>query len=115
MAQAVFNIKSGDRKPYLRATLRDANGVAVSLGAATVRFIMRIDFSQPPKVNALAVVISPAGGVVEYQWAAGDTDAPGEYRGEFLVEHATGLIETFPNDGYIRVAVLQRLGSPPPP
>jgi len=45
-------------------------------------------------------------GLVRYNWTAADTDTVGSYQAEFEVTYADASIETFPNDGYIRVEII---------
>jgi len=44
--------------------------------------------------------------LVRYNWIAADTDTIGSYQAEFEVTYADASIETFPNDGYIRVEII---------
>lgn len=106
---ADFTIKKGDRLPVIQATLKDSSGTAVDLTGATVRFHM----ARPDKtvvVDAAAVVLSPAtDGRVEYQWGASDTGAPGDYLAEWEVTFQSGREQTFPNDGYLTVRIVEAL------
>ena len=101
MAQQHFYIKAGDSRPYLRGTVKDANGAAVDIGAATVKFTMVAVGSRYKKVNkSTAVVTNGPLGLCEYRWniASGDTDTPGDYLAEFEVTFTgDATIETFPN------------------
>ena len=38
-------------------------------------------------------------------YSASDTASIGSFRGEFEVTFATGLIETYPNSGYISIQI----------
>jgi hypothetical protein len=44
-----------------------------------------------------------------YTWAAGDTAFIGTYKLEFEVNSGSGNIETFPNDAYLTVEILDDL------
>ncbi len=107
-----FHIKQNDTAPALRATLRNGDGTAVDLTSASVDFHMRKSsdgvFDVAPAgtpVTGGATIVDAPSGVVEYQWAEGDTGEAGEFSAEFQVTHISGEVETFPNDGYLRVIV----------
>ena len=106
---AVFVIKQNDRQPYLYATLLQADGAPVDLTGATVKFVMQKQDGTALKVNADAIIINAPEGTVEYRWAAGDTDTPGNYRAEFKVLFA-GSQMTVPNAEYITVRIEKGLG-----
>lgn len=100
-----FNIKQNDRLPKLRANLA-IDGVALDLTSCTVAFKMRLCGASTLKVNAAATVVGvPTTGVVEYTWAAGDTDTPGRYDAEFEVTVSGGQIFSTPTVGFLRVNV----------
>ena len=111
-----FIIKEGDTQPSLSATLSDENGPIAIPGGATVKFVMRGDpesggccgsaSSTPPAlvVNAPAVIVNAPNGVVRYDWAVGDTAAPGNYAGEFKVTLGS-LVTTYPSEGYIPITI----------
>lgn len=101
-----FYIKQDDTTPSLRADLKNGSGDSVDLLDATVRFHMREIGSTNIVVDADATVISEAGGTVQYDWVAGDTADVGSYQAEFEVTYPNSTVETFPNDGYIRVEII---------
>lgn len=101
-----FYIKQNDTSPAMLATLQDANGTAINLTGASVRFHMRTIGSTQTVVDAAATVVTPLSGIVRYNWIAADTDTIGSYQAEFEVTYADASIETFPNDGYIRVEIV---------
>lgn len=100
-----FYIKQDDTSPELQATLKDADGTAIDLTGATVRFHMRQSGSTTAKVDAAATVVTAASGIVKYTWSAADTDTEGRFEGEFEVTYADGSIETVPNTGYIPIRI----------
>jgi hypothetical protein len=100
-----FYVKQNDTSPSILATLKDAAGAAVSLAGASVRLHMRkIGFAQVT-VDQAATIVTAASGEVRYDWVAADTAAVGSYEAEIEVTYADGSIETFPNDGFIRVEI----------
>lgn len=101
-----FYIKQDDTTPSLRADLKNGSGDSVDLLDATVRFHMREIGSTNIVIDADATVISEAGGTVQYDWVAGDTADVGSYQAEFEVTYPNSTVETFPNDGYIRVEII---------
>jgi len=100
-----FYIKQNDTSPSVLATLQDANGDAVNLTGASIRFHMRVIGSAQTTVDAAATIVTAVSGIVRYDWIAADTDTVGSYQAEFEVTYADASVETFPNDGYIRVEI----------
>jgi hypothetical protein len=100
-----FYIKRNDTSPSMLATLQDADGNAVNVTGATIRFHLRAIGSDAVTVDSAAVIVTPFEGIVRYDWDAADTDVAGSYQAEFEVTYADASIETFPNDGYIRVNI----------
>ena len=107
-------LKTGDTRPPLEATLT-VDGTAVDLTGATVRFRMRNRATDSLAIDASATVVDAAGGVVVYEWAAGDLNSAGGYAAEFAVDFsgATGAAfdgdQTFPNDRSLSIRVLDDL------
>lgn len=108
---ADFTIKSHDQLPSIQATLNSGGAMVDLTSATSVAFIMRqIGGPQTIKVNSPATVVLPAtSGVVRYDWASSDTDAPGSYQAEWQVTWAGGKKQTFPTLAYITVDVLADL------
>ncbi len=96
-------IKRGDTSPSLLYALEPAS---VVLTGATVRFNMR-DAAGAVIVNRAAATIVTATGTptVRYDWVGADTDTAGFFDAEFEVTYAGGAVETFPNNGFIRVNI----------
>ncbi len=105
MSSDSFVIKQGDTLPALRRTLLNSDGTPIDLTSATaVRFHM-IE-SGTPMIDEAAVVVPPeVDGVVEYPWAAGDTDTAGVFQAEFEVTFAAGTVITVPNDRFMQVRI----------
>jgi len=101
-----FYVKQNDTSPAMLATLQDADGNAIDLTSASVRFHMRPVGGGQVVVDEAATIVTAASGLVRYDWIAADTDTIGSYQAEFEVTYADASIETFPNDGYIRVEII---------
>jgi hypothetical protein len=109
---ADFTIKRGDTLPSIQSTLTHSDNSGGLASASSVKFIMRLPYTNTPKVRAAAtlVEVSDTTLVVRYDWVSGDTNVADEYRAEWEVTFASGKIETFPNDGYNIIQVFQDLG-----
>lgn len=103
----LFSLKVGDTAPALEAVLRDNTGSAVDLTDATVDLNVLHPRGGDVEVAAQATILNATDGLVEYSWAAGDTDVEGRYRAEFVVEYTDGSVETFPNDGFHDLVITQ--------
>lgn len=104
-----FTIKAHDRLPSIQATFSSA-GAPVDLTSATaVKFIMRAVAGGTIVVNSLAVIVTPAAGVVRYDWLAVDTANVGEYTAEWQVTWSGGKQQTFPTLTYHTVTILADL------
>lgn len=101
-----FFIKQNDTQPAFQAVLEDGAGDPINLDGASVRFHMRAIGAASVKVDAAASVILAVSGIVRYNWSADDTDTVGSYQAEFEVTYADASIETFPNNGYVRVEII---------
>ena len=101
-----FFIKQNDTGPVITASLKDADNAAINLTGATVRFHMRAVGSTSAKVDQAAIVTDETGGSVKYEWQSGDTDTVGQFQAEFEVTYASNRVETFPNNSYVMVQVV---------
>lgn len=103
-----FTIKRGDTSPAL---LLELGGAGISLAGATVAFSMA-PFPSGAAVIDRAVASVAAGfdvPVVQYDWAAGDTAAAGDYLAEFEVTFSDGARETFPNGEHLLIRIVRDL------
>ena len=108
VAVATSTLKVNDTSPPLTASLEHSNGGPEDLAGATVQFVMGL-LGRDPVVDGAAVVVDAGKGRVRYNWVAGDTGTAGTYLAEFRVTRNDGSRESFPNDGYIRIVVLEGL------
>lgn len=105
-----INIKQDDTQPAMKARLKDAAGNPVNLTGATVQVAIQ-HYSKPTiKFFRDAYIANAATGVVWLVWQAEETQVTGLYRIEFRVTYPDGNRETFPNDGYLMVNILERIG-----
>jgi hypothetical protein len=96
--------KSGDTYD-LEAQL--TSPTSFSLAGATVVMNM-VDSKGVVKVSRGPVIVVDADEKrVKYEWGAGETDTPDEYRIEFEVTLADGKIITFPNPGFIHLLIVK--------
>jgi hypothetical protein len=116
---ANFYIKSYDSAPPIRATLEDGLGNRVDINGADVLFVMRHIWDPDthrrpgPQLFAKPANNDQAGagteGDVSYEWEEGDTDIPGGYMAEWEVTFTDDTVETFPNAGHVRIAIIEHL------
>lgn len=105
-----ITIKRGDTRNCIKAILKNASsGDPVNLEGCSVKFHMA-PLSRPAVISRAVHVEDAAAGEVWVVWAPGETDMAGIYRAEFEVLYDDGKIETFPNDGYISIQILEDLG-----
>lgn len=102
-----FNIRANDRLPPIIATLKDAAGAVVDLSpvGTTVKFQMVDAASFAIKVNATAAITNGAGGIVQYDWLAADTDTAGNYLATWEVTWPSGKKQTFPTAANLTINV----------
>lgn len=111
-----FYIKKGDTLPKLALVLKDAADDPIDVSTAdSVTFRMRkVNSGQPAgvyKVNAeMDLTTDGTDGAVELAFTALQTDDPGIYKGEVLIDWGGGDVQTIPNDSFINVNVLSGAG-----
>ena len=104
-----ITIKRGDTRNCIKAILKNASGAPVDLTGCSVSFHMA-PLNRPAVISRAAHIEDAAAGEVWVVWAPGETDTAGVYRAEFEVVYQDGRRETFPNDGYISIQILNDLG-----
>jgi hypothetical protein len=104
-----FTIKKNDRRPACRVTIMQGTNVPLDLTGASVTFRMRARGGAVKIAAGACTVITAASGIVEYPWAAGDTDTPGLYDAEFVATLPGALPLTAPADQHIEVKVVANL------
>lgn len=103
-----FTIKQNDTAPPLVATLTQGTpAVAINLVGATVKFIMKQGAGVA--ITGTCTLTDAANGIVTYSWISADTAVNGTYDVEFEITHASGKVQTVPNDGYKQVIIVDDL------
>jgi len=105
---ADFTIKAHDTEPSIQATL-SSGGSPINLVGATVKFIMADKATGAVKVNAAAVIVDAAAGIVRYDWLSTDSATAASYQAEWQITDSGGGIRTVPTTTYITVDVLADL------
>ena len=106
---ATVTLKRGDTRTAIRATLKTPAGTSVNLTGATVKFIM-VSLRGVVKINRAADLEDAAAGKVWVVFEASETNVAGTYNAEFEATFGDGRIETYPNSGYLSVAIKPDLG-----
>lgn len=97
-----FYLKRGDTGPSIRLSLDAATQTLIG---AEVTFQMRMR-GGALVIDAPAVIESFIGTpTVRYDWQPSDTATAGLFEAEMRVRYATGVIETFPNSGFVLVRI----------
>lgn len=110
-----FIIKQNDTRPAYVATLKEDFGLeteaAVNLtNAESVRFLARrAGQNEMLDIDGIADIEDAALGIVSYTWDTGDTATVGEYEIEIEVTWDDGGVETFPNNGYASMSIVDDL------
>jgi len=103
----MIDIKQGDTRHAIQATLKNTNGDPVNLTGTTVRFFMG-------KVGQIVIENdarqTEVPGEVWYVFNEGETDVPGFYNVEFRVTYADGKVETFPHNQTLKLRIHERIG-----
>lgn len=102
----IHEMKQGDTLPTLQAQLVNADGSNPNVTGSTITFRMAATAHEPIIDDGAATVVDGPNGIVEYAWQAGDTDAAGQFKGEFSVDGT----RTYPSgDSYITVVIGSKL------
>lgn len=102
---AEFYIKAGDTLPNIRGELLDDRGNPADVSGSSITFVLEKRDGSNVISEPGSLVNGGEDGMVEYQWSTGDTNTPGAYRAEFVVDYGDGNKETFPNKDYIDVFI----------
>jgi len=101
-----FYIKEGNTVPLLQGQLTDENNRPLNLQFAEgVKFRMYDPRSGETVLFRGAIIQNESNGVVQFAWKQNETENPGRYRAEFVVQYPSGREESFPNFGYRDVMI----------
>lgn len=104
-----FYLKRGDTSPSIRISIEPAT---ITLIGAEVSFQMRARGGNLV-TDAPAVIENFVGTpTIRYDWHPADTAAAGLFEAEVRVRYNTGLIETFPNSGFILIRISEDVRAP---
>jgi 5-hydroxyisourate hydrolase-like protein (transthyretin family) len=105
-----FTIKQNDTLPDLHLQLTDSGGFPFDLRyTAGVRMRMMKRGAQYAKIGRFVTVTDDVGGRIKHVWLAGDTDEVGVFRTEFEATDSLGRIQTYPDDGFYLIEVVDDL------
>jgi hypothetical protein len=111
MPEEPHYIKQNDTVADIVRDLVDAFASPVNVTGATIAFSMRPKPGGTVKVDAAAGTVVDGGlGRVKYNLTASNTDTADTFEAEFQVTYSDGAIQTFPNDGYFDVIILDDIG-----
>lgn len=118
---ADIEMKVGSRRPFLDATLSDANGPVDLSSDATgstslvVRFVVEdrdsVEIINQTSTGSDVVIQTSTGGQVRYRWRDGDLAEAGRFYAEWSVDFGDGRIAHFPNTGHIPMVVKPALAT----
>lgn len=107
---STFTMKKGDTLPVLLVTLQDGTPAAINVsGSSSITFRMRKTDAAAHvyKVNkAAAFNTDGIDGKVKVALTAAETDTPGDYLGEFVINWGGGNFQTAPSDGYVAISIV---------
>lgn len=103
--------KQNDTAPAYTVQLTDEDSAPVALTlASSVKMLMRMVGTTTAKINAAASILYAATGIIAYPWSASDLNTVGEFEAEVEVTWVDGTVETFPNDGFNTILVVDDIG-----
>ena len=114
MPNLVQPMKQGDRRPAMIATLGTLNpdGTVTPDDLTGMTVVLNMSLGNKPIIVDGACVINnpPTAGVVQYNWANGDTNTVGDCDAEFKVTDGSGLAKRYPNTDNFVVKIIAQVG-----
>ena len=107
--------KVGDTRPFLDATLKDADGAVDLTGITSVRFVLEDEDANEivneSSTGANVTITGSTSGQVRYKWQAADLSSEGNYYAEWKVTFSDGTVARFPNTRHIQLTVKPALST----
>lgn len=102
-------MKVGDTYSFQHQMVWD-DGSYVDLTTADTVYFEMWDESDPdnPLVSATCLILTPASGIVRYNWIDGETDTAGMYRICFIANFNTGDTLTNPSGGEMYLWIMDK-------
>jgi hypothetical protein len=90
-----IKLVQGDTRPYIRTTLRNADGIPVDVTGATVLLKFRAAETEDTLFTVEALLPNPVNGVVVFGFPPGALDIePGFYEGEIEINFGENEVQT---------------------
>jgi hypothetical protein len=102
-------IKQGDLEPPIMLELLSGKVPADLSTALSVTMTLSKDGQITHRLGMDTEDQIATPGLVSYVWSPGETDVPGRYRAEVVVMWPGNRRQTFPDDGYFVVKVVEAL------
>ena len=107
--------KVGDTRPFLDATLKDADGAVDLTGITSVRFVLEDqganEIVNESSTGANVTITGSTSGQVRYKGQAADLSSEGNYYAEWKVTFGDGTVARFPNTRHIQLTVKPALST----
>ena len=109
MTASDITYKVGDTRPFLDATLKDANGAVDLSSVNSVRFVLEDEDANEivneSSTGANVTITSSTAGKVCYRWQSADLSSEGNYYAEWKVTFSDDTVARFPNTRHIHLSV----------
>ena len=109
MTATDITYKVGDTRPFLDATLKDANGPVDLTGITSVQFVLEDEDANEivneSSTGANVTITGTTSGQVRYKWQATDLSSEGNYYAEWKVTFGDATVARFPNTRHIHLTV----------
>ena len=109
MSATDITYKVGDTRPFLDATLKDADGAVDLTGITSVRFVLEDqggnEIVNESSTGANVTITSSTAGQVRYKWQVADLSSEGNFYAEWKVTFSDGTVARFPNTRHIHLTV----------
>lgn len=114
LTKQTFFIKRNDTLPAISLKIYDRGclneRIPFDLTGATGCTFTMVDGCGNYKISSQSgTVVSSSGGTIQYEWADGDTNESGKFKGEFEISYSNGKKLSIPQVGYITIEVFDDL------